>query len=39
VTPTFGNGDVRLDRRVKTTSGPLERPTLLGGRRRIGGAS
>ena len=30
VTPTFGDGDVRLDRRVNTNAGPLERPTLLG---------
>ncbi|MDR6293250.1 MULTISPECIES: serine hydrolase domain-containing protein [Inquilinus] len=30
VTVTFGDGDVRLDRRVNTNAGPLERPTLLG---------
>ena len=30
VTLTFGDGDVRLDRRVNTKAGPLERPTLLG---------
>jgi hypothetical protein len=30
VTLTFGDGDVRLDRRVNTNAGPLERPTLLG---------
>ena len=30
VTPTFGDRDVRLDRRVNTDAGPLERPTLLG---------